>query len=193
MTTIKNRRLLRMVEQRNGGFFDLDDAFEFVCNLKDALADNNVRWSLLFGTLLGAVRDGDIIPYDHDIDTGAVKADLQKEDSIIHSLKMRQFKPYICVTPPERTDCRYIQMNRKKVFGHMTWLLRYWDMPRYWASIMDYKPKTAKIRGVKFPIPDHVNEYLILLYGDWKTPRKPSDPLSQISAWEPRLRKRVHA
>ena len=55
-------------------------------NLKKALDKADISFFLMFGTLLGAVRDKDLISYDKDIDLGILYEDsakLEKAEKII--------------------------------------------------------------------------------------------------------------
>lgn len=51
---------------------DLLAKFDKFCN------DNGIRYFITFGTLLGAVRHGDIIPWDDDIDVTMLRSDFYK-------------------------------------------------------------------------------------------------------------------
>jgi len=47
-------------------------------DVKQILDDAGVKYWLDYGTLLGAVRDGKFIPWDNDIDLGAMSTESDK-------------------------------------------------------------------------------------------------------------------
>jgi len=55
-----------------------DEIYEHLCFVDDALMRHNIKHWVMFGTLLGAVRDNDIISYDYDFDIGANIKDVNK-------------------------------------------------------------------------------------------------------------------
>lgn len=52
-----------------------DHLFEILCTIDDICKKENVRWFLDSGTEIGAVRDGDFIPWDDDADTKVLAED----------------------------------------------------------------------------------------------------------------------
>lgn len=52
--------------------------FEAVSAISDWMDSNDVKYTLLFGTLLGAYRDHDIIPWTGDVDIGIYSKDVAK-------------------------------------------------------------------------------------------------------------------
>ena len=44
------------------------DFFEILQHWTQILKQNNIEYILAYGSLLGAMQDGDVIPYDSDID-----------------------------------------------------------------------------------------------------------------------------
>ena len=52
--------------------------FEALCYIDDVCTKNDIRYYLAYGTLLGAVRGKDFIPWDPDIDLFMTRADYQK-------------------------------------------------------------------------------------------------------------------
>jgi len=61
-------RFKPLVIEHGMGQIDKDIAFANLLTAKQILEDNGIRFGLMFGTLLGAVRDGDFIDWDEDID-----------------------------------------------------------------------------------------------------------------------------
>lgn len=64
---------------------------EILKYLKEACEENNICYSLAFGTLLGAVRHGGYIPWDDDIDVLVPRKDYEKLCDILRAKKGRFF------------------------------------------------------------------------------------------------------
>jgi len=123
-----------------------------------------IEWSLSCGTLLGAMREGDVIEYDIDVDT------------LLHYKyvdKLTEMAPKIieCLT---RQGCRarlvteyqpnFIQLSYKGCPGHIGLAGK-----SYWKwKFFEGKMRTVNIRGVDFPIPEKAEELLTIRYGNWK-------------------------
>jgi len=63
-------------------------------NLKDTkeiLDKHHIRFWLDWGTLLGAVREGKIIEWDHDVDLGMMESDFKKINSILYEFEKKRF------------------------------------------------------------------------------------------------------
>lgn len=68
------KRLLKIEECET--FRDIETkklAYKYLEKLSRFFVNNNYRYYLNFGTLLGVVRDGDLIPWDDDIDIAVLK------------------------------------------------------------------------------------------------------------------------
>lgn len=67
-------------------------AVEALRQVKEIFDKYGIEYWLDFGTLLGAVRDGRIIPWDHDIDIGIWKKDFDKTSAACMELRDKGFK-----------------------------------------------------------------------------------------------------
>ncbi|THD27863.1 hypothetical protein D915_001355 [Fasciola hepatica] len=78
-------------------------------------AKHRIWWSLAFGSLIGSMRDGNIIPYDTDMDLFILGSDEQKIRQLATARKnitvgqlnlVTRPGPYCPVNPGERMDCQ---------------------------------------------------------------------------------------
>ena len=53
--------------------------------------ENNLRYYIIAGTMLGAVRHGGVIPWDDDIDVGMPRADYEKLRQISNNMSRRKY------------------------------------------------------------------------------------------------------
>lgn len=70
--------------------------YEGMENVHNTLEKNNISYFIIAGTLLGAVRHGEFIPWDDDIDIGILEKDLDKFNSIKFEYNS---------TPATQTNC----------------------------------------------------------------------------------------
>lgn len=66
---------------------------------------NNIPYFIICGTLLGAVRHQEIIPWDDDIDIGVFEEDLDRVNNL--------FKNYVKFIPASKGGCGKIYANNK--------------------------------------------------------------------------------
>lgn len=130
-----------------------------------------VQYYLADGTLLGAVRDGDLIPWDDDVGLCMKHEDFQdrrealKEELIAHGFEV------------EEGSTRNPKLNifkRSEKFELTSWRLR-GRMRVRWGLKMPARfleaPGLVTLRGRVYPSPSPVEDYLAHRYGDWQTPR----------------------
>lgn len=161
-----------------------------ITNLCRLAASQDVPLIVDFGTLLGIIRDGDIIPWDDDIDFAIAK---DKAPALVHVLKA------FIAESPDKVEWR-IEELKSQSGETLGLLLRFTDHSGVHTSFStsfgfrEFKDGVAhhmpslgmwhgpekhfltfeKIdwMGTKINIPCEHDAYLTYQYGDWKTPKQ---------------------
>ena len=156
-------------------------------DLADVLQKRGLRYGLIYGTLLGAVRDGDFIEWDEDVDLFVLDED---REALLSSLRDIASKGLLVVRYDNdllsvMRDDDYIDMYffRKSLFR--TRICGSHSLPaRYFNNL-----GAIEFLGRKMPCLDHVEDFLEFAYGqDWRTPKANAhaDPKSlpaKLKAW----------
>jgi hypothetical protein len=132
--------------------------------LVDVLEAERIEWWLEDGSLLGIIRDGDLIPWDHDMDISVRGEDAERIRALElhHSMQvLTGFNFHIDLLAKYRVggDYRWIDSKALK------------HLETKWYDRLD----TVEWRGRALPIPNHVEDYLELRYPNWRVPVKELD------------------
>ena len=163
-------------QRRRGAIsFDTKTAAENLLLLSSVFEKQNIKFWLVFGTLLGAIRDKDFIPHDTDTDIGVFATDKDKLISAIPDLVMLGLVPIRTKRPDDllslmRND-EYINIG---IYSQTSDALGY----KYWGYQCDKvygnhfdSFDAIKFLGIEFCVPQNAEKLLEVYYGkNWKTP-----------------------
>jgi len=157
----------------------------------DVLERHDIPYWLEDGTLLGIVRDGDLIPWDHDADLSIPGEYAER----VAKLRARWLPRYVLAA--KRTTHRWLpgglsslEVHRpidllRRVNFHIDLLAKYRVGDRYrWIDSKALKHgdhkwydriETIEWRGRKVRIPADPEDYLEMRYPGWRTPVKEID------------------
>jgi hypothetical protein len=166
----------------------LYDSLAYISNI---LYENNIKHWVMYGTLLGAIRNNDIIPYDYDIDFGA---NINDVDKIIELNKYIMKDGYSFSKPYSYIDDNKIwRVSLKISYNNIVVgdIYLYDNFSDGFSRRFDIKTGTyfwpkatfptwyintltnVKIRDKIFPSPRNPEILLLHWYGDnWKVPIK---------------------
>lgn len=152
------------LEIRNIGLVD-------VTNILESL---EIEYFLTDGTLLGAVREGDFIPWDWDVEITVLSESIYpKTAELIEKAKNNGF--YVSSIDQSfsnfklnlnKLDNKY-SLNGLCLNGNFRTRQAYSYPKEFFLQNSE-----IEFRGKKYPTVTNINEYLIYQYGDWKTPSK---------------------
>ncbi len=174
-------------------------ARRMLLNTADILNAGEINYFLDAGALLGLVRDGDLIPWDDDLDMSMPVTELPKFRKRYNQLRIRGWRVTEDSVMPadgpawKRGDPRSIKIRNRNAlfFGRgrivMDMTLTYPKGDYYWRGAMGkiwriprhFYDRHAHIQfgGKPIRIPYQVEDYLKFLYGDWQVPNKDHDPI----------------
>jgi hypothetical protein len=149
---------------------------------------------LMWGTLLGCVREGELLRHDRDIDLGIVAADFAKKDALVAAMRRRGYE----VTSDKGYKFRFARPNHDlrldvDVFynwqGMMVCASGHSDGTllgeSFSADAFDRLREITFLGDLKVLIPDAPESVLETIYGDWRTPvhayASHLDPLNRLS------------
>ena len=138
------------------------------------LDDFKVPYFLSNGTLLGCIRDGDLIPHDTDVDLGIFIEDYKPE--ILQAFLDKKFKVWgiygeldngyeISLTRGPKLDLFfYYHEGENDTMSVMS------NNKQIKYVYPKFKTIDWTFLGEPTKIPENYEEYLTAQYGDWKTP-----------------------
>lgn len=159
------------LEQREKGLVELTMIFD----------ELQVPYFLCDGTLLGAVRDGDFIPWDWD--TGLC---MKLEDFVSknHTIRRKVLKSGFTVSHIAGRNAKSNFFKYSEKYELTAWRASGQNrvragrkMPGYLLDSTDY----VELRGRTYPCPSPMVTYLEHMYGDWQTPKVGEDTASHKS------------
>ena len=157
---------------------DIQKGEKSILEIKELMDDLDVIFFLRHGTCLGAVRDGQLIPWDDDIDIGSIigmnNLDEKSIYKIIDSFKLNGFKTEVSESP------FHISVSLSKSGIPIDWtcykiLQGYiYQYPAVKIPVNLYDDlKPISFLGSSFFVPNPPEKYLSLKYGsEWMTPKK---------------------
>lgn len=149
---------------------DNDRAFEAMVGIKKAL--EGFKWFLDCGTLLGAVREQNIIKWDHDIDVGCLAEFRDRIEEVAEKLRKLGFNAHVYHAWEGNPDAKFIQFSFHAVPGHISFHWLKGRRSKHIDKLLTCPAETRLIRGVEFPVPHDPEDYLTKLYKNWKVPDK---------------------
>ena len=170
-------------------------------DVKKVLDKYHTEFFLLYGTALGAYRDGDFLPGDDDIDLGTfnsshreeIKQELTKlgfDISTCFDTKRNVYVPSKMILAIRNTqvDIFFFEEQKKGYVAHRD------GFSRPFTYLPKKFNKTQKIifKGHEFNIISPIEEYLSEFYSDWKSTKKEHGKLYKKPFWrQPAFRKRI--
>ena len=192
--TISHKKILRPKTKKRIKLHDhyLDRMKRMLFDSLDIFEKYSIKYWIDDGTLLGIIRDGDLIPWDHDVDVGISGESASK----IISIWYKFFPKYIIrkrsknnIWLPGKIRSIIIETPWEKLLKinfHIDLFVKYKADRFYrWIDSGALKHIDRKFydnldsitwEGRKISIPSHIEEYLSIRYGNWRIPDRNFDP-----------------
>jgi len=170
---------------------DIGNAMKNFLEIDEILNRCEIKYYLSEGTLLGAIRDGNFIAWDHDLDLRVEPTDWKSSMREEFERSGFQYLDAICpkLYQDKSSGCVVIKRDI-----HTDVALNYYYPPEDLRLTLPHRPNTHNtlrparfyrgdhfidFLGIKVRVPYPPEEYLQMLYGkDWRIPRKDNCYLS---------------
>ena len=154
---------------------NIEKATSNLLDVKKSLDKNRVKFGLIFGTLLGAVRENGFIEHDEDIDLFVLEEDREDLLAAMHDLIDNGFelirytdKLLSIIRDDEYVDFYFF---KKSGFFYRKCDVGLKAKAKYLEQTIDYP-----FLGTSFRVPKNPEDFLVDLYGkNWRIPKK-NDP-----------------
>lgn len=163
--------------------------------LADLLEESNIPYWLDWGTLLGAVRDGKMIPWDEDIDIGIFYKDIKKVTNLESQMVKDGFR---LAMESDKSAVRVIRFYGEKGIKFHIDILPWKINGNIVKAGYNSKPfkvypieellnlKKIEFEGRMYPCPREPEKSLDRLMGkDWRTPKVLSTNMLYIRQFDP--------
>lgn len=151
---------------------DLKKAKKNLLDIKDILDKNGIGFGLIYGTLLGAIRENNFIEHDEDIDLSMLEENKEDLLAILQDIIDAGFKVL-------RYDEKLLSVSRDNeyidfyFFKKTASSYRKCDVGLKAKDKYLEETKAYSFLGKNFQVPVEAEKFLIELYGkNWKTPIK---------------------
>ena len=146
-------------------------AKENLLDLRKCLERHNIIFGLMYGTLLGAIREGNFIAHDEDIDLFMFKEDREKFLETLFELREmgievgRDWGYMISIIRNgEYIDIYFYGEINSTTYGCDGYVIK----KEFLDNLIDYD-----FLGTTFKVPKEYTQLLVELYGaDWETPKE---------------------
>ncbi|WP_146086851.1 tetratricopeptide repeat protein [Citrobacter braakii] len=138
------------------------------------LKENRINFFLISGTLLGCIRENNILKHDKDIDVGVWEdVDLLKIKQI---LSMSGVFTISAMRSEHVLRVKHVNGVAIDIFKHYRESDNYWHggVKLIWNNT-PFKLVNKKFLGTDFYVPENYDLYLTENYGDWKSEKKGFD------------------
>lgn len=157
---------------------DPEIAKKNLLDFKKVMDKHGIRYGLMFGTLLGAVREGGFIVYDEDIDIFVLEEDREKVLNALFDLEKLGLK-----VARYNDDGHLLSVIRDGDYIDMYFFKKTFTKRRSEDCSIDARflehLDTIAFLGEQFPVPANPKQALNVLYGkDWHIPNKDGKPIS---------------
>ena len=158
-----------------------------------AASETGVRPFLMWGTLLGCVREGKLLAHDRDIDVGILAVDQGKKDALVRAMRRRGYALIV----DRDFKFKFARPNFDlmldvDVFFPWKDMLVSSSLQADGSYLSEWFAEDAfgvlsqrTFLGVRVLVPDPPEPVLHAIYGDWQTPRaaysSQRDPLNRLA------------
>lgn len=145
-----------------------DEQVTILREVTKALEASGLRPFLVSGTLLGLVRDQELMPHDYDIDLGLLPGAGTADDVVRsvgglsgYEVNSQEWKVVVTGANGFAVDI-FVHYERDGLIWHGSDIHEWWNTP--------FELERAELHGVPVWIPDRPEQYLTENYGVWDRP-----------------------